>query len=300
MSIIMDLIQQGDRKTVISPKGVVVNPKKTDRTARGIATNELVFSACQGTNDEVFPHVLALHVPKGSLVADVTYGQGVFWKRVNKTDYDLRATDLAMGVDCRLLPYGDGVIDCVVFDPPYMHTPGGTAHQNHQNYEQYYNNNRTSNPSRKYHEAVLDLYFDGSREAFRVLKPGGVLIVKCQDEVCANKQRLTHVEIINELSESGFVIDDLFVVVRNNKPGVSRVLRQVHARKNHSYFLVFRKVTASGYRIQRRSDQMPLHLAEERPRSACRSSREHLNSRSVSTVRYASGKSATGQEGRSR
>ena len=39
----------------------------------------------------------------------------------------------------------------------------------------------------------------------------------------------------------GFVAEDLFVVVRNNRPGVSRAVRQVHARKNHSYFLVFWK-----------------------------------------------------------
>jgi hypothetical protein len=39
----------------------------------------------------------------------------------------------------------------------------------------------------------------------------------------------------------GFVAEDLFVIVRNNRPGVSRMVRQVHARKNHSYFLVFWK-----------------------------------------------------------
>jgi hypothetical protein len=39
----------------------------------------------------------------------------------------------------------------------------------------------------------------------------------------------------------GFVAEDLFVVVRNNRPGVSSSVRQVHARKNHSYFLVFWK-----------------------------------------------------------
>src|SRR3990172_4363836 len=225
-----------ESQTVIKTK-----PKKTNRMARGLATNELIFSAYQGTNDEVFPHVLALHVPKGSIVADVTYGKGVFWKNIDATAYDLRATDLTMGVDCRRLPYGDRAIDCVVFDPPYMHTPGGTAHQNHQNYENYYYNNAISHSSKKYHEAVLDLYFEGAKEAFRVLKPAGVLIIKCQDEVCANRQRLTHVEIINELARIGFAIIDLFVVVRNNKPGVSRILRQVHARKNHSYFLVFEK-----------------------------------------------------------
>jgi hypothetical protein len=31
------------------------------------------------------------------------------------------------------------------------------------------------------------------------------------------------------------------VLIRNGKPGVSRILQQRHARKNHSYFLVFRK-----------------------------------------------------------
>jgi len=281
-------------------KALVINPKKTDRTARGIATNDLIFSASQGTNDEVFPQILALHVPRGSIIADVTYGQGVFWKQVDNAAYELRGTDLSSGVDCRQLPYADGVIDCVVFDPPYMHTPGGTAHQNHQNYELYYNNNGSKNACKKYHEAVLDLYFEGSREAFRVLKPGGVLIIKCQDEVCANKQRLTHVEIINELSEVGFVVDDLFVVVRNNKPGVSRVLRQAHARKNHSYFLIFRKVIPLGYRIQRKSDQMPLHLAEGKPCSAYGNSRGHPSSRSASVAQCASGRSATDRGGKSR
>ena len=206
----------------------------------GRSTNELVFSAHLGTNDEVFPCVLELYVPEGSVVADITYGRGVFWKGVDTSRYTLRASDLKQGVDCRKLPYEPSSIDCVVFDPPYMHTPGGTAHNRHQNFEGYYHNNGTSS-DKKYHEAVLDLYFSGAREAYRVLRPKGVLIVKCQDEVCANKQRLTHVEITNELQGMGFVVEDLFVLMRINRPGVSRILQQRHARKNHSYFLVFRK-----------------------------------------------------------
>jgi hypothetical protein len=140
-----------------APTGTV-KPKKTGRVARGISTNDLIFSACQDTNDAVFPHILKLYVPAGSLVADVTFGRGVFWKQVPKGAYELRATDLRTGVDCGKLPYGNTTIDCVVFDPPYMHTPGGTAHQNHQNFEAYYSNNGIENSSKKYHEAVLDLY----------------------------------------------------------------------------------------------------------------------------------------------
>ena len=233
-----------------------VKPKKTNRVARGISTNELVFSAHQGNNYDIFPQILSLYVPSGSVVADVTYGGGVFWKKINQTEYDLKPSDLRTGVDCRNLPYDDASIDCVVFDPPYMHTPGGTAHQNHQNFERYYANNGTENSTAKYHEAVLELYFKGSAEAFRVLKPTGILIVKCQDEVCANRQRLTHVEIVNELTSIGFFVEDLFVLLRKNKPGVSRMLKQTHARKNHSYFLVFRKPKATKSRLQKRIHQI--------------------------------------------
>jgi hypothetical protein len=211
------------------------------KSPAGAPTNDLVFSSYQATNDEVFPQILSLYVARGSRVADVTYGKGVFWKQVPKSSYQLFATDLQSGTDCRSLPYDDGSMDCVVFDPPYMHTPGGTAHAAHQNYEEYYRNNKANGTSKKYHEAVLDLYFTAAAESHRVLRDQGVYVVKCADEVCANQQRLTHVEIINELATQGFVIEDLFVVMRTNRPGVSRQIRQLHARKNHSYFLVFRK-----------------------------------------------------------
>jgi hypothetical protein len=223
----------------------VLRPRKTGRKAPdGVATNQLVHSAHTGTNDVLFAQILNLYVAPKSLVADVTYGRGVFWKAVPKDRYRLLATDLATGVDCRQLPYEDRSVDCVVLDPPYMHTPGGSAHVGHQNYENYYKNNGSSNGHvLKYHEAVLDLYFKAGKEAWRVLGPNGIFIVKCQDEVCANQQRLTHVELVNEYATLGFVCEDLFVLVRKNKPGVSRVVKQVHARKNHSYFLVFRKET---------------------------------------------------------
>lgn len=218
--------------------------KKITRTSRkspdGVPTNDLVFSSYVANNDAVFPHVMSLYVAPGSRVADVTYGKGVFWKRIPKEAYDLLPTDLKDGVDCRNLPYEDESLDAVVFDPPYMHTPGAGAHEGHQNFEAYYRNNQASS-DKKYHEAVLDLYFQAAKEAWRVIRAGGVYIVKCQDEVCANRQRLTHVEIINELATYGFVVEDLFVVMRRGKPGVSRLLAQAHARKNHSYFLVFIK-----------------------------------------------------------
>ncbi len=213
----------------------------------GRPTNDLVFSAYAGANADVFPRILGLYVRPGSVVADVTYGKGAFWRNVPRGLYRLKPTDIEQGVDCRALPYGDGTIDCVVLDPPYMHSPGGTAHTGHAAFENHYRNNGTGNrTASKYHEAVVDLYTDAGEEARRVLRDGGVFIVKCQDEVCSNRQRFTHVEIMTAYEALGFVAEDLFVVMRNNRPGVSRTVRQVHARKNHSYFLVFWKRGRSG------------------------------------------------------
>jgi len=91
-----------------APVATPVKPKKTARIARGVATNDLVFSASTGTNDEVFPNVLKLYVPAGSKIADVTFGQGVFWKKVEKDAYRVRPSDLRIGFDCRALPYDAG------------------------------------------------------------------------------------------------------------------------------------------------------------------------------------------------
>ena len=170
------------------------------RVRKGIPTNDLVFSAYVGGNEDVFPKILDLYVSPKSVIADVTFGKGVFWRNVPENLYKVRSTDIQNGIDCRNLPYESGEIDCVVLDPPYMHSPGGTAHTVHSAFENHYRNNSTDNRTRKkYHEAVLELYEEAGAEAFRVLRDRGVLIVKCQDEVCSNRQRFTHIETSYQL-----------------------------------------------------------------------------------------------------
>lgn len=235
---------------------IKTSPAKIDKPKRiqgGISTSDLIMSAHLDGNAEVFPKILELHVPKNSLVADVTWGNGVFWQNVPAHEYNLLATDIATGTDCRKLPYADDSLDCVVLDPPYMegfyrksseHKAGSGTHSA---FAEAYSNGSEINEdaenegTKKWHAAVTDMYFKAGKEAFRVLKNAGVLIVKCQDEVSAGKQWLTHVEIINKYEQFGYYAKDLFVVVRNNRPSVSRLITQKHARKNHSYFLVFVK-----------------------------------------------------------
>jgi hypothetical protein len=222
------------------------------RVQGGIATSDVTLSAHVEGNAGVFAQVMSLHVPEGATVADVTWGKGVFWQKVREGAYDVRATDISMGVDCRELPYLDGEIDCVVLDPPYMEgffrndgsqKAGGGSYSA---FREHYSNGHERPEKAKWHDAVTELYREAGREAYRVLRRNGVLIVKCQDEVSANRQRLTHVEIINDYESLGFYAKDLFVVVRPSKPSVARLKKQAHARKNHSYFLVFVKENKRG------------------------------------------------------
>jgi hypothetical protein len=229
-----------------------VHDDKKRRVVNGTSSTNAVLSAFVAGNADVFPDILRIHVPTGSTVADITFSKGVFWNNVDRSQYRLLPTDLKTGVDCRNLPYEANSLDCVVFDPPYMeglfrrktsHMAGSGTHAAFR--ENYSNGQATTEENApKWHAAVLDLYFKTAREVHRVLRENGVFIVKCQDEVSANRQNLTHVEIINEYERLGFYSKDLFVVVRLNRPVVATLNKQVHARKNHSYFLVFVKIPA--------------------------------------------------------
>jgi hypothetical protein len=252
------------------PTAAAAAAGKPRRIQSGVATAGAMLSAHVAGNAELFPQVLALHVPAGAVVADVTYGGGVFWRRVPPGRYRLLASDLATGTDCRALPYADGSIDAVVLDPPYMEgllrakaeTRGGLG--THAALRSAYSSGQeAAGPaSRRWHQAVLDLYLEASGEARRVLRDHGVLIVKCQDEVSANRQELTHVQIVCALAELGFYARDLFVLVRPNRPNIARLVRQVHARKNHSYFLVFQKVPEGESVARYRTRDLPVNRRE--------------------------------------
>ena len=232
-------------------EGVVMAGKT--RRQSGASTSDLILSAHTDGNSAVFPKVLALHVPKGSVVADVTYGTGVFWRNIAEEEYKVLRSDLKTGIDFNNLPYEDGSIDAVILDPPYIEgfyrksTTEMAGSGTHSAFREFYSNSRINEVGPKYHDAVLSAYFSAEREASRVLRNGGKFIVKCQDEVSSNRQKLTHVEIIFAFEKRGYYCKDLFVCVRKNRPSVSRMIKQEHSRKNHSYFLVFEKVTKPKY-----------------------------------------------------
>jgi hypothetical protein len=95
------------------------------------------------------------------------------------------------------------------------------------------------------HKDIIELYKGGIREAKRVLRPGGMLWVKCKDEIEGGHQRWSHVEIYNAATDLGFYGLDLFVLVTQVPCGLRWRNGQRHARKNHSYLWVLRSTTSA-------------------------------------------------------
>jgi hypothetical protein len=199
---------------------------------------EPVYSVVEGTNADLIRKVARLYIPDDALVADPTFGHGVFWRKLGRTRFRLIGSDkrimpgVSLVADIRQgLPYADSSFDVFVLDPPYVHTGPNGHYLDHR----YGGAATTANHS---HADIIDLYRKGMVEARRVLRRGGTLWVKTQDEIESGRQRRSLIEVYNIAVELGFKDRDLFLLV---PPPIKtkRWRKQYHARKTHSYLWVF-------------------------------------------------------------
>lgn len=210
----------------------------------GIAGGQ-VLSSVVGDNYDLFTEVRRMWIAPGDVVADVTYGRGAFWKQpaageVPQIRHEIDP-EIGDGVDCRALPEPDESIDVVVFDPPYRAAHGGTQVGGDKLYPGY--NLPASNLDST--NDVLNLYRDGIKEAARVLKPGGRIMVKCQDLSYSSRLHLTHLDVLRHMVSAGLDLVDMFVLVNNKRAPINKAAkRQERARRAHSYLLIGAKAQA--------------------------------------------------------
>jgi hypothetical protein len=196
------------------------------------------LTSYQCNNDFLMAKVASLYFRPGLRIADVTFGMGRFWRQINLNQYDFHPSDLltvpAHPYDFRYLPYVCADFDIHVIDPPYMHHSS-----KFRRYPTDYKNVETT--SGYSHDDIIQLYREGMAEGYRILKSGGLMLVKCKDEVEGGRQRMSHVEIHDiAINELGMTVQDLFVLTQKSPIPFFGISAQ-YARKNHSYLWIFKK-----------------------------------------------------------
>ena len=192
------------------------------------------------TNGPLIAAVARLWIRPTDAVVDVTYGRGKWWVDYRHpgpfTAHDIR-TD---GVDFRALPEADRSVDVVTMDPPYTAIGGRNTSTVGDFNDRYGLVDAPRTP-----DELRDMIAAGIKEAARVLRPGGRLLIKTADYISGGKYQPGLHHVTGVAADAGLELVDLFIhnsgfgpQPKQNLDGTPR--RQVHSRRAHSYLVVFR------------------------------------------------------------
>lgn len=191
------------------------------------------------TNADMIADVAKLgYLRKEWITLDPTYGLGTWWRKWKPNM--LWACDLhphpedevgypVHRVDFRWLPFPADTYDAVVFDPPYKMNGTPTPDVD----DRYGVGKPTSWKDR------LVLMQQGLKECFRVCRPGGYVLAKCQDQVVSGRV-VWQTNMLADLAlDKGHKYVDRLDMLRHRPQPAGR--RQVHAHRNYSTLLIFEK-----------------------------------------------------------
>lgn len=183
------------------------------------------------SNAEMIEDVAKLGYLDGR-VLDVTYGEGVFWKRwkpkkLVACDVVEELSPIGKSVDFRALPWRARSFDTVVIDGPYK--LNGTPSAPDARYG-------VQLPARWQERHAL--IKNGMGQCARVSRK--YVLVKCMDQVSRNKMRWQTHEFTDYGEILGLDLVDRFDMLTDPRPQDAR-RPQRHARSNYSTLLVFSK-----------------------------------------------------------
>lgn len=196
------------------------------------------------TNYDVIKNIMELYnIEQFDL--DCTYSKGNFWKNLpqpkHKSDlYPIN--DSVIQASSEKLPFENNSMKSIMYDPPFIIVGKGMSYRD--------NKEGSSIMAKRFEgygtfEDLKNNYYYTLKELYRITDKGGYVVMKCQDTVSGGKQHLTHVMVINMALEFGFYPKDFFILtsnVRVNAFNGTKWTKQYHARKYHSYFIVFEKI----------------------------------------------------------
>ena len=189
---------------------------------------------------KILNSILKLHMEDPTFEVDLTFGNGGFYKKgismpQHRFDIDDTLPNITKACNSNNTELPEASVKSVIFDPPFL---------------TYIKKQRTGNSnmvmSRRFSgywtsDELAEHYQSSIKEAARILKHKGIMVIKCQDIVHNHKLFCTHAHILNWSSEY-FRLKDLFVQRATHRmPAPNRKGKQKHARIFHCYWIVLQR-----------------------------------------------------------
>ena len=202
----------------------------------GLSNADLVYSTMAwATNGVMIKDVARLgYLRQEWHTLDATPGRLVWWRCWRPDSLVCRWHNDDAGWDFRAMDYEDQTFDAVVLDPPYVSVGGRSTSGINGMHAAYGMDGTPLTPQGVQRD--IDL---GLAECGRVVKKGGIVLVKCQNYVTSGK---LYPGLFNTWAEAmilGFQLVDHLTHVSGPRPQPDRP--QQHARRNSSDLLVLRR-----------------------------------------------------------
>lgn len=174
-------------------------------------------------------------------ILDATVNGGRFWRgstrKVIGMDIAPAHRPAILG-DHTEMPFADRAFDVVVYDPPHLPNQGKDKSKD---FNSRFGLGERSPKERGY--TFSHLYPPFMREAYRVLIAEGFLFCKIADYIHHHQYQWAHVELIQAATAVDFRACDCIIKTRTAPIVDPRWKVAHHSRRQHSYWLIFRKST---------------------------------------------------------
>jgi hypothetical protein len=199
-------------------------------------------SIWSGEDSELLERLLEFYPRKTpKRILDATVNGGRFWRGSTRKVIGM---DIAPGhrpailADNTEMPFADRAFDVVVYDPPHIPNQGKDKSKD---FNSRFGLGERSPKERGY--TFSHLYPPFMREAYRVLIAEGLLFCKIADYIHHHQYQWAHVELIQAATAVGFRACDCIIKTRTAPIVDPRWKVAHHSRRQHSYWLIFRKST---------------------------------------------------------
>jgi SAM-dependent methyltransferase len=197
-------------------------------------------SIWEGSDADLLERLLDFYPRKRpERILDATVNSGRFWvgssRSVVGIDIDAKHRPSVVA-DNRRMPFRPSTFDVIVYDPPHIPNQGRDRSKDFNSRFGLVLKSSAENGHNFTH-----LYPPFASEAYRVLRPEGVLFCKVADYVHNHRYQWAHIEVARAATDVGFCACDCIVKIRKGPIVDPRWKTAHHARRRHCYWLVFRK-----------------------------------------------------------